>query len=108
MNIRKPNPKDQHAGCLLHDDICIDEQLKAGCQVELFICFNCRDLMEHGQYAAIEEFSNEILNAFSQNYIENKKDIISEGSYSLRLEDSTSDSIIQNKDNDLWGKYNER
>ena len=57
----KPNPKDYHAGCLLHDDFCIEEQMKAGCTVDLFVCFNCRELFDKGLLEEVIEGSNRAL-----------------------------------------------
>ena len=57
----KPSPKDYHAGCLLHDDYCIEEQMKAGCTVDLFICFNCRDLFDRGLLEETIEASTKAL-----------------------------------------------
>ncbi|MEE9215620.1 MAG: hypothetical protein V3U54_12770 [Thermodesulfobacteriota bacterium] len=62
---RKPDKREYHAGCLLHDDQCLDEQLKAGCTVDLFICFNCRDLYENGELEAIIKASKAVLNLFN-------------------------------------------
>jgi len=42
----KPSPEDDNKGCMIHDEICLDEQMKAGCTVELFICYNCRYMYE--------------------------------------------------------------
>ncbi len=42
---RKPDPKEDHKGCIIHDTVCIDEQMKALCTVKIFICFNCRFMM---------------------------------------------------------------
>lgn len=68
MKERKPNPKDYHAGCLLHDDICLDEQMKAGCTVDLFICFNCRDLFDNGELEAVVGMSKALSSLFGGNF----------------------------------------
>ncbi len=57
---RKPNKNDYHAGCIVHDNECIDEQLKHGCTVDLFICHNCRDLWSNDEYARVMIESNRI------------------------------------------------
>lgn len=60
MNKRKPNKNDYHAGCLIHDNECLDEQLKHGCTVDLFVCFNCTDLWSNDETAAVMLESNRI------------------------------------------------
>lgn len=61
---RKPKKDDYHAGCLLHDNLCLDEQMKAGCTVDMFICHNCRDLFVHGELDGVLAISTAINNVF--------------------------------------------
>lgn len=58
---RVPDKKDQHLGCAMHDAECINEQTNAGCVVETFICFNCRDLYTEGILDDVNDFSNYVI-----------------------------------------------